>query len=145
MGNTRVTSERQEGARLMADIQPRIGPWSRTLQRGAIGASIDGRSREGRYLRNFEAMLAQHVGGKPSATQRVLIARAAKLALRLELFDERTMAVELGERSAREYLALSNHLRLCMRELGLKGAEPRAPSLAGAFAEASRAGDADAA
>jgi hypothetical protein len=45
-----------------------------------VGWSIDGRSREGRFLRAYERMLAEHVGGKPSHVQRELIRRCARLA-----------------------------------------------------------------
>src|SRR5437773_2641469 len=49
-----------------------VGPYSRVIDRGALGA-ISGRSRAGRYLRAYEAMLVAHVGGSPTVTQRALI------------------------------------------------------------------------
>src|SRR5690349_11454796 len=66
------------------------GPYSRVIDRGALG-SINGRSREGRFLRAYERMLTEHCGGSPSVTQRVLISRTARLALHLELLDERAL------------------------------------------------------
>jgi hypothetical protein len=116
-----------EPPRGTAPDRKRLGPYSRTLERGAIGNSIDGRSREGRFLRAFEQMLAEHVGGSPSAAQRVLISRCARLALRLELLDEKQVARTLTEHDGRTYSSLSNHLRLGMREIGIKAAE--APQL----------------
>jgi hypothetical protein len=100
---------------------PRIGPYSRLLSRGAIGGSIDGRSREGRFLRAFEAELTKHIGGNPTVTQRVLIRRAARAMLRLELFDEKMAAGEWTDKDGKVYGGLSNSIRLIMRELGLKG------------------------
>jgi hypothetical protein len=69
-----------------------LGPYSRLIDRGAVGGAIDGRSGEGRYLRAYEKMLTDHVGGSPSIVQRALISRAARLALHLELMDERALA-----------------------------------------------------
>ena len=34
--------------------RPRLGPFSRAIDRGGVGWSIDGRSREGRFLRAYE-------------------------------------------------------------------------------------------
>jgi hypothetical protein len=115
-----------------ADSQPSLAPLrphSRTFRRGAIGATIDGRSREGRYLRAIEADLIEHAGGAPSTTQKILIHRCARLMLRLELFDERLTAGELTAHDARVYNALQNSLRLALRELGVKGKAEKAPSL----------------
>src|SRR5215204_5360208 len=79
--------------RSAADRQ--LGPYSRVIDRGAIGA-IDGRSREGRFLRAYEKGLIEHVGGTPTITQRALISRTARLALHLELMDERALAEGRG-------------------------------------------------
>jgi hypothetical protein len=67
-----------------------VGPYSRTLLRGAIGDAVDGRSREGRFMRAYEQSLVQHVGGEPTAVQRVLISRATRLAMHIELMDTST-------------------------------------------------------
>jgi hypothetical protein len=109
----------------------RLGPYSRTIDRGAIGQSIDGRSREGRFLRAYERMLGLHVGGSPSAVQRQLIARAARLALHIELMDDRALkAGGMADRDSRQYLAWSNCLNRALRDLGLKGAAQKPPSIA---------------
>jgi len=105
----------------------RVGPYCKALQRGAISNSIDGRSQEDRFLRRVEAELVAHVGGSPSFTQRLLIRRAAKMMLRLELLDDKTKDGALIERDGREYGALTNGLRLALRELGIKGREPAKP------------------
>lgn len=115
----------------MAKNRGRLGAHSRVFRRGAVGGTLDARSREGRYLRTYEAALTQHVGGQPSATQRILITRASRLALRLELLDETALAGSSSDHDLRLYSSLNNHLRLVMRELGLRpAAESTAPSLA---------------
>ena len=112
-------------------IRP-LRPHSRTLDRGVIGSGIDGRSKEGRYLRAVEAELVEHLGGKKSTTQRIAIHRAARLMLRLEIFDQKLTGGEFTSHDARVYNALQNSLRLMLKELGLKAnvdTKP-APSLA---------------
>ena len=72
-------------------VMKRLGPYSRAIDRGVLGSAVDGRSKEGRFLRRYEAMLVEHVGGNPTIAQRELITRAARLALHLELMDEETL------------------------------------------------------
>jgi hypothetical protein len=115
-----------EESRKVARASRRLGPHSKLLERG----SLDGRSREGRFLRHCEAELAKHVGGKPSIAQRLLISRLARVALRLELFDEKIAAGTLTDHDARVYGALHNSFRLLLREIGMRGAAARATSLA---------------
>jgi hypothetical protein len=99
---------------------PRLGPHCRALGRGVIGDAIDGRSREGKFLRKCEAELIAHVGGAPSFTQRLLIRRAARAMLKLELFDAKMTADTWTDHDARTFGGLSNSLRLMLRELGMK-------------------------
>jgi hypothetical protein len=61
---------------------------SRSLNRGALGTIIDRLTEEGRFLRCYEKMLIEALGGTVDAIQRQLIARAARLALYLERLDE---------------------------------------------------------
>jgi hypothetical protein len=108
-----------------------VGPYSRAIDRGAVGWSISGRSREGRFLRAYERMLTDHLGGKPSRVQAELIRRCSRLALHLELQDERSMQrSEMSDHASRQYLAWHGALIRTLRELGLQGAAPRAPTLA---------------
>src|SRR5262249_24873793 len=130
---------RREAPDPMHGSQPKLGPHSRTLCRGAIGRSIDGRSAEGRFLRDFDARMSQHVGGRPSAAERLLISRLARVALRLELFDEKLATGAITDHDARVYGALHNGFRLMLRELGIKAAP--APALT--LAEVLAAGRAD--
>lgn len=93
----------------------RIGPYSR---RGVLD-KLDRRSAEARFIREVRAELALHVGGKPSATQRAMIDRAAWLRLHIRLMDNRTAeGRELTELDSRTYLAWVNSLRLMMEALG---------------------------
>ena len=96
-----------------------------------IGDAIDGRSREGKFLRKCEAELLAQVGGEPSFTQRLLIRRIARAMLKLEMFDAKLSGDTWTDHDARTYGGLSNALRLMLRELGLKPAVPRqVPDLA---------------
>jgi hypothetical protein len=106
-----------------------LGPNSRLFGRGAVG-KLDGRSREGRFLVCVERELLDHIGPSATVTQRVLVGRAARAMLRLELLDERVLAgVDLSAHDGAVYGALNNTLRLALRELGLKGKPAKAPSL----------------
>ena len=72
----------------------------------------------------------QHLGGKPSATQRMLIERAATLALHVEMLDRKVNEGGLmTELDSRTYLAWSNSLTRTLRELGLQGAPSRPADL----------------
>ena len=54
-------------------------------------------------MRAVVAELTRHVGGRPSAVQRLLIERAAKLHLRLALMDAQTEpGGGMSEKNARE-------------------------------------------
>jgi hypothetical protein len=119
----------------MAKSHAPLTPHSRLLARG----SIDGRTREGRFLAAVRAELAGHLGGEPSAAQRVLIDRVAWLRLRVALFDEKlAQGAELTGHDARVYLAHSNALIRAMREIGHKAVVARPVSLTAALAEAAR-------
>lgn len=96
-----------------------IGPYSRphNLQK------LDGRTREGRLMRDVRAELTAHVGGKPSATQKALIERAVWLSLHIAQLDAKAAAGRaMTEHDSRTYLAWSNSLTRTLREIGLKGA-----------------------
>ena len=97
------------------------------LRRG----SVDGRSAEGRFLAVSRAELVAHLGGSPSTAQLLLIDRIGFLRLRLAKLDERMVRDgDLSEADAKAYLGWSNCLTRAVRQLGLKGAPEKAPSLA---------------
>jgi hypothetical protein len=81
---------------------PRIGPHSRPdkLQ------IVDGRLAEAKLMARVRAELTQHLGGKPSATQRILIDRAAALSLRIHLMDrESARSGGMSERNLQPIVA----------------------------------------
>ena len=92
---------------------------------------MDGRTREARFLAQTRQELTAHLGGKPSATQSVLIERAAMLRLHLAQLDEKALrAGNLTDHDHRHYLAWSNSLDRALRHLGLTGAEAKPITLA---------------
>ena len=105
----------------MTRTAARIGPNSRASSL----AKVDGRTREAHLLRQVRSELTAHVGGKPSATQRMLIERAAVLALRVGMLDRKIMDDGMAEHASRTYLAWSNSLTRTLRELGLDETQDR--------------------
>jgi hypothetical protein len=87
-------------------------------------SNLDRRTRESRLLEAAQASLTRHVGGSPSATQRVLIERCARLQLFIEAMDAKAFETgSMSERDSRSYLAWCNSLRLALSQLGMKPAE----------------------
>lgn len=104
----------------------KIGPHSRP----GVLAVIDGRRAEAKLLRSVRADLAKHLGGTPSATQRMLIDQAAMLTLRLHLMDRQSLQdAEMSERNGRQYLAWANSLSRLLRQLGLEASPPPQPKM----------------
>jgi len=95
----------------------------------AMLQNLDQRTREARLMRETEAALIAHVGGKPSATQKVLIERAVRLTLQLAMMDAKQAGSSLTEHDGRQYLAWTNTITRLMRQLGLAGAPARVPTL----------------
>ena len=108
-----------------------VAPYSRRLHRGALGELLDGRTVEGRYVRELELELTKHLGGHLSIPQKLLVDRVIKLLLQLQAFDAKILAGQWTDLDRRTYGALLNHFRLALRELGLKGtAQAKAIDLA---------------
>jgi hypothetical protein len=107
-----------------------VGPYSRAIDRGALGC-ISGNSREGRFLRAYEAMLLEHVGQHVSIVQRALVSRAARLALHLELMDERSLAGghQFTEHDHNYYISWSNSLARLLARLGMNAAPVKQPTI----------------
>jgi hypothetical protein len=103
----------------------RLGPYSRKLHRGAIGDCVDGRSAEGRFIRDLEKQLVDHVGGSPTITQRLLIERVIRINIQLGALDQKVASGCWTDHDARTHAGLQNAYRLTMRELGLKAAAAR--------------------
>jgi hypothetical protein len=107
-----------------------IGPYSRPHRL----AKIDGRTKESRLMAAARDELTRHVGGSPSHVQRVLIERAARLMLYIEIMDRETLeAGTMSERNSRQYLAWTNSLRLTLRDLGVKAAPDVVPPSLGDY------------
>lgn len=99
-----------------------VGPHSRR----DLLTQLDRRSHEARLIRAFREELTAHVGGSPSATQRVLIDRAAVLQLRLALMDRTSLTTPgMTEKNGREYVCWTNALTRVLAALGpaVKAAE----------------------
>ncbi len=109
--------------RLPKSDDRRIGPYSRAIDRGAKGDAILATSREGRFLDRIEAELLAQLG-IPTFSQKLLVRRVAKTMLRLELLDEKLAGAVGTDHDERAYNALSNSVRLGLRELGLRPADP---------------------
>jgi hypothetical protein len=102
-----------------------VGPFSKSLHNGAAGATIDRRTREGRFLREYAEQLKQHVGGSPTIVQTALIHQACRLALMCALMDEKmedTETPEISDRVSRQYLAWSNALSRLLVAIGVQAA-----------------------
>jgi hypothetical protein len=98
--------------------------------------SKDGRSADAVLLRRTRAAMTAHVGGKPTATQKALIDRAAMLTLHLARMDTKAMeAGEMSDHASRQYLAWSNTLTRTLRTLGLEAVPPPVKTLAQHLAE----------
>ena len=108
-----------------------LGPHSRVLSRGALGDAIDGRSKEGRFLRQAERELIAALGREPSFGERLLIRRVSRSMLQTELYDQKLSAGNsFTAHDARAFSALGNQIRLGLRDLGLKPqTKAKAPSL----------------
>lgn len=117
----------------------RLGPHCRALRRDVIGDAIDGRSKEGKFLRRVEAELRSQIGGEPSFAQSLLIRRAARSMLQLELLDEKMASGTWTSFDARTQGGLNNTIRLCLKELGSKKPADPAPSLHDYLASTSEA------
>jgi hypothetical protein len=100
-----------------------LGPYSKVLRRGAIRDNVDGRSTEGRFIRDMEAQLIAHVGGNPSFVQRLLFDRLIRVRLQLDAL-ERKMGDGWTDKDSRTYGALLNQFRLTAREIGIKATAP---------------------
>jgi hypothetical protein len=105
---------------------PGIRPYSRP----AALAKLDGRTIEARLARETRADLIAHLGGNPSATQKVMVERAVQLTLRVQAMDRKF--AETGKQTeldSRTYLAWSASLARLMRDLGMKPSASRAPTV----------------
>lgn len=88
-----------------------------------------------RFARDRRRRLVAHLGGTVSPVQAILIGRLIDLEWESSrLSARRDRGEELSAHAARAFMAMQNHIRLISRELGLKAAPAKAPSLAEHFA-----------
>jgi hypothetical protein len=101
----------------------KVGPHSRPRPL----AKVDKRTKAGQFLHAYEQMLIDHVGGSPSATQRALIIRTARLALHAELLDARALKDGKGLSATDQhfYCVWSNSLARHLAKLGLERPKPK--------------------
>jgi hypothetical protein len=129
MGKSTVLTLRSDGSK------PLAGAYSKPLRRGVLG-DLDGRSKEGRFLKTIESDLTQQVGGAPSVGQQLLIRRIARAMLMLEILDLKMANNDnWNQCDAATQGGLNNNVRLCLRELGIKAPAPKRQSLAAYLAE----------
>jgi hypothetical protein len=108
----------------------KIRPYSRLFDRGVLaGSAIDGRSVQGKYARNLEIELIQHVGGAPSIAQKLLIDQAIKIRLQLNALGEKLDTGEWTDHDRRTFGGLMNCFRLTLRDIGLKSPTTRSANL----------------
>lgn len=118
----------------MARNHQMVGPYSKRLRRGSIGCSVDGRSAEGRYIRDLEAQLTAHIGGAPNIALKLLIDRIVKTSMQIDALDAKLASGNWTDTDARTHGGLVNRQRLLLRELGFKGVAEKPPTLAEHFA-----------
>jgi hypothetical protein len=124
--------DRGQISRGLSQSRSQVRPYSRILDRGAIGSlgKLDGRSAQGRLVRHLEAELVAHIGGNPTIAQRLLIERVIKMRLQLDAFDAKLTKGGWTAHDTRTYGGLANAYRLTIRELDrVKPGRVKAPSL----------------
>ena len=119
----------------------RIKPYCKALTRGSLGADIDGRSVEGKFLRRIEAELVEQLGGSPTFSQTLSIRRIARLSLQCEAFDTK-LATGWTPHDARTAAGINNAILRALKDLGLKAKAVRADPVASLNAIAAEIGGA---
>jgi hypothetical protein len=109
----------------MNEMSPRWRPY--------LLAEPDGRTRDGRFLRDIRNDLLAQLGDRPSATERRLVEVAARLSLFTARFDARVasgdvLAAEEAAAYAAATAALSATLRDIARPATVSAAAPEAAS-----------------
>ncbi len=111
----------------MAKKAHRIGRYSH----GNALVRLDFRTREGKFARAIQDELVAHIGGQPSAPERILIQVAVTKILRIALMADYVLSQEsISERDDRQFLCWSNSLRRDLDVLGLTRRAKSSPRLA---------------
>jgi hypothetical protein len=116
------TAKRPDDQRLVT------GPYSRMLRHGALGKGIDGSSVLGRFIRDLEAQLVAHVGGRRlsdlSIAQQLMINRVVKTEVQIRAFDEKIASGTWTDLDARTFSGLLSRQRMLLVTLGIERATP---------------------
>jgi hypothetical protein len=104
-------------------------PYCKSLTRGSLGSDIDGRSREGKFLRRIEAELVEQLGGDPTFAQMLAIRRIARLMLQAELFDAKMSSGDWTPHDSRTASGVNNAVLRALKDIGLKAKAAPAPSV----------------
>jgi hypothetical protein len=101
-----------------------IEPKSHGQRRGIV--KCDGRSPEGRILKNARRTLLEHIGGAEVATpvQKSLIERAAMLELRAAMLDQKVIDGSFTDYDGKTYNAIINSLTRVYKTLGIGRPRP---------------------
>jgi hypothetical protein len=102
-----------------------IEPKAHGQRRGIV--KCDGRSPEGRILKNARRTLLEHIGGHEVATpvQKSLIERAAMLELRAAMLDQKVIAGTFTDYDGKTYNAVINSLTRVYKVLGVERPQPK--------------------
>ena len=121
-------------------------PGSDPLSRPArLWSGKKGTTAEAQFIRQVRAQLVHHVGGKPSAVERIMIERAVMLTVHLGRMDAEALAGGgMSDHARKQYLAWDGKLRQALRQIG-KAAPERVTSLAEYLAAKAAAAPASAA
>jgi hypothetical protein len=102
---------------------PRLVKRKQPLWRYRGFAELDGRSNEAREEKRLIRELTAHVGN-PTAVQRILIKRSARLLIMIMQLEVRMIeGNKLGDLGGRQVVALHNALRLSLSALGMEKGE----------------------
>jgi hypothetical protein len=115
-----LTTERPPPSRRATPTKRGSDPISRPAR---LWSGTDGNAPEARFIRQLRADLIRHIGGQPSATQRIAVERATMLAFHLAKIDAAALAAgEMSDHGRKQYLAWDGSLRRALQALGMKAA-----------------------
>jgi hypothetical protein len=124
-----------------AKVRRITGPYSRALRRGCLRDTLDGRSALGRFARDLERQLLDHVGGHASIVQKLLIERAVAAAIQIDAFEKKVAGGgNWSTHDERTYLGLITRQQRLLRELGLKPVATKTPMTVNEYFAHKRAG-----
>ena len=104
----------------------RLGAYSQ----GKALINVDRRTREGKFATAVESELLAHLGGAPTAPQRLIVQLASMKALRIALLTDVVLSADaINERDDRQLVAWMNSLRLDLVTLGIERQAEHSPRL----------------